>query len=171
MNRAAAFGLFVAMLAVWLLLQGEASVGNVFGGAVLAGVVMVLFPLTRHRVSHGFHPLKFAGFCGFVLVSLVLSSWAVIMTILRPTPQRLRSGIVKVRLDAESPLTATLVANAITLTPGTMTLTARLDPAELSVHVLGFDDADEFRASVDDLERRVLAAFTPVLRPESADPS
>ena len=37
-----------------------------------------------------------------------------ITTILHPTPTALRAGIVKVRLDAESPLTATLVANAIT---------------------------------------------------------
>ena len=82
--------------------------------------------------------------------------------------ERSSGGIVKVRLDAESPLTATLVANAITLTPGTMTLTARLDPAELTVHVLGLGDTDEFRASVEDLERRVVAALTPQLRSTAA---
>ena len=55
----------------------------------------------------------------------------------------------------------TLVANAITLTPGTLTVTAESDPAVLHVHVLGLGDVDEFRASVHDLHRRATAAFTP----------
>lgn len=90
-----------------------------------------------------------------------MSSWAVIKVILRPTPAALRSAVIRVRLEHESTLTTTIVANAITLTPGTMTLTARLDPAEVNVHVLSFDDADEFRASVLDLEQRTIAALEP----------
>ena len=43
-----------------------------------------------------------------------------------------------------------------------MTLTARLDPAELHIHVLGLADPDEFRDSVHDLERRTIAAISPV---------
>ena len=42
-----------------------------------------------------------------------------------------------------------------------MTLTARVDPAELHIHVLGLADPDEFRESVHDLERRTVAALTP----------
>ena len=107
------------------------------------------------------HPWAFVKFIVFVLYSLVMSSWAVIKVILRPTPTALRSAVVRVRLEHESALTTTIVANAITLTPGTMTLTARLDPAEVNVHVLSFDDADDFRESVLDLERRTVAAFEP----------
>ena len=163
--------LFVVLVVTWLLLQGQATFGNVVGGAALALGIVMLFPVrVGGAVTHRLHPWAFVRFVIFVLYSLVLSSWAVITTILRPTPTALRAGIVKVRLDAESPLTATLVANAITLTPGTMTLTARLDPAELTVHVLGLGDTDEFRASVEDLERRVVAALTPQLRSTAAVP-
>src|SRR5262249_37328165 len=82
--------------------------------------------------------------------------------ILRPTPTALRSGIVRVRLEQESPVTTTLVANAVTLTPGTMTLTARIHPAELHIHAIGLDDPDEFRAEIHDLERRTVDALTPI---------
>jgi multicomponent Na+:H+ antiporter subunit E len=153
--------LFVVLVATWLLLQGELSVGNLIGGAVLAAVVVTLFPVSQQVVAHRLHPWAFVKFVGFVLYSLVMSSWAVIKVIVHPTPASLRAGIVRVRLDRESPLTATIVANAVTLTPGTMTLTARLDPAELHIHVLGLADPDEFRDSVHDLERRTAAAFTP----------
>ncbi len=156
-------GLFIVLLVVWLLLQGELTFGNVVGGLVLAVVLVLLFPVSTTVVAHRVHPWALIKFIGFVLWSLVLSSWAVIKVIVRPTPTSLRSGIVRIRLDAESPLTSTIVANAVTLTPGTMTLTARLDPAELHIHVLGLADPEEFRESVHDLERRTVAAWTPIL--------
>lgn len=155
--------LFVVMVAMWLLLQGEASVGNVLGGAVLAAGLLACFPLAQPAVSHQIRPWAFCKFLVFVLYSLVMSSWAVIKIIVRPTPAALRSGILKVRLTVESPLTTTIVANAVTLTPGTMTLTARVDPAELHIHVLGLVDPEEFRESVYDLERRTLEAVRPII--------
>jgi multicomponent Na+:H+ antiporter subunit E len=146
----------------WLMLHGDWSTANLIGGAVLGVVLIVIFPLDGTQLRHRLNPVAFVKLVVFVLYSLVLSSWAVIKVILRPTPQSLRSGIVRIRLTEESQLTTTLVANAVTLTPGTMTLTARLDPAELHIHVLGLADADEFRASVYDLERRTVAALTPL---------
>lgn len=155
--------LIAVLLGAWLLLQGELSVGNVVGGTVLALVLVEVFPVHRPEVRHRLHPWGFLRFVAFVLYSLVVSSWEVIKVIVRPTPANLRSGIVRVRLSAESPLTTTIVANAVTLTPGTMTLTARVDPAELHIHVLGLADPDEFRESVHDLERRTIEALEPQL--------
>jgi multicomponent Na+:H+ antiporter subunit E len=162
--------LVIVLLGVWLLLQGELSVGNVLGGAVLAVVLAVVFPVSDRAAAHRLHPWAFVTFIGFVLYSLVLSSWAVIKVIIRPTPTSLRSGIVRVGLVEDSPLTTTIVANAVTLTPGTMTLTARVAPAELHIHVLGIDDPDVFRTSVHDLERRTVAGLTPC-RARGSEPS
>ena len=74
---------------------------------------------------------------------------------------------MRVELPGATPLVTTLVANAITLTPGTLTVTAGSDPAVLHVHVLGLGDLDEFRAEILDLQRRASAAFTPA--PESVE--
>lgn len=153
--------LVVVLVGTWLLLQGEVTVGNVVGGLVLALALVIAFPVAVGAGSHVLHPWAFLRLLAFVLYSLVMSSWAVIKVIVRPTPGSLRSGIVRVPLMADSALTTTIVANAVTLTPGTMTLTARVDPTELHIHVLGLADADEFRASVHDLERRTIAALTP----------
>jgi multicomponent Na+:H+ antiporter subunit E len=161
--------LVLALTVVWVLMQGELSVANVMGGVALGVGLAALFPMARAGAGHRVHPVGLVRFVIFVLVSLVQSSWVVVKTILRPTDAALRSGIVRVPLTTESSVTATLVANAITVTPGTMTLTARLDPVELTVHVLGLGDIDEFRQSVHDLERRVLAAVTPVEATEPAE--
>jgi multicomponent Na+:H+ antiporter subunit E len=153
--------LFVVLVVTWMLLQGELTAANALGGAALAAALVVIFPVSRAVIHHRLHPWAFVKLLVFVLYSLVMSSWAVIKVIAHPTPTSLRSGIVRVRLSEESPLTATIVANAVTLTPGTMTLTARVDPPELHIHVLGLADPEEFRESVHDLERRTVAALTP----------
>ena len=154
--------LIVVLVVTWVLLQGQLTIGNVLGGTVLGIALGAMFPVDRHAVRHRLHPWAFMKFVVFVLYSLVTSSWAVIKIIVRPTPTSLRAGIVRIRLETESPLTTTIVANAVTLTPGTMTITARVGPAELHVHVLGLDDHEAFRASVLDLEERTVAALTPV---------
>ncbi len=153
--------LFVVLVVTWILLQGGLTAANALGGAALAAALVLIFPVSGTVVHHRLHPWGLVKFVVFVLYSLVMSSWAVIKVIVHPTPTSLRSGIVRVRLSKESPLTATIVANAVTLTPGTMTLTARVDPSELHIHVLGLADPEEFRESVHDLERRTVAALTP----------
>lgn len=154
----------VVLTATWVLLQGEATVGNLLGGLAAALVVLLAVPLAREPGRHRVHPLGLLRYLAFVAGSLVTSSLAVVRTSVAPTPRRLRSGIVRCELPGASPLVATMVANAITLTPGTLTVTADADadPAVLHVHVLGLDDVDAFRAEVADLHRRARAAVTPV---------
>lgn len=155
----------IVCAAVWLLLQGEWSFPNVFWGIGLGIGLAVFFPVDRGAPRHRLRPWGLVRLIGFVLWSLVVSSWTVIKTVIRPTPRNLRAGILHVDLAHDSPLTTTLVGNAITLTPGTMTLTAVTGPSELHVHVLGLGDPEQFRASVRELERRVVAAFEPMEEP------
>jgi hypothetical protein len=55
-----------------------------------------------------------------------------------------------------------VITSMIALTPGTMTVEIHDEPRVLFVHVLKLDDPDEVRASIRDLESRVLAAFGPL---------
>lgn len=148
----------------WVLLQGEVTVGNVLGGAVVATLVLAAVPVLPPDRAHRVHPVALARFVAAVLASLVTSSIGVVATALAPSPRRLRSGIVRCRLPGASPLVTTMVADAITLTPGTLTLAAEVDDggAVLHVHVLGLDDVDAFRAGVAVLHRRATAAVTPL---------
>ncbi|QYG91195.1 cation:proton antiporter [Iamia sp. SCSIO 61187] len=152
----------IVLTTIWVLLNGRPQVANVLGGLAVSAIVLIAFPLAEEGGGHRFHPVATVAFALHVAWSLVTSSLAVALAVVAPTPARLRSGIVRVELPGASPLVTTLVANAITLTPGTLTVTAQSDPAVLHVHVLGLGDVDEFRASIHDLHRRAAAAFTPV---------
>jgi multicomponent Na+:H+ antiporter subunit E len=156
-------GRSVLLTAMWVALQGELTVGNVLGGVAVVCVLELGFP-TRPARRLRVRPLAALSLAVFVARSLIVSSWQVVCAVLRPTPARVHTDIVTVTLAGTSRLVASLTANAITLTPGTLTVDIGVDPWVLHVHVLGDVSADELRASVLDLERRVQAAVTEVHR-------
>jgi multicomponent Na+:H+ antiporter subunit E len=154
-------------LVVWLALWGEVSVINVTSGVLVVAILALLFrPEPR---GHTLHPLALVRLLAVFVWRLVSSSATVVLAVLAPTPARLRSGVVGVALSHPSPLVATIVADAISLTPGTLTLEARYaddeslssEPPVLYIHVLGLSDPAAIRDDVRRLERLVVSAITP----------
>lgn len=156
------------LLVVWLALWGGITVVNVVSGLLVVavlGLVIRRMPGPTHRL----HPLGLLRLFVVFGWRLVTSSATVVATVLAPTPTRLRSGIVGVELSQPSQLVAAIVSDAISLTPGTLTLDVRYaaagpagtEPPTLYVHVLGLSDPAAIRADVRRLESLVLAAITP----------
>lgn len=79
--------------------------------------------------------LAYLRFFGIFLVELVRSSLAVSRAILL-NDRSMRSAVVVVPLDLDSTADAALVANAVTLTPGTTSLHLSDDGRSLYVHVM-----------------------------------
>ena len=156
-------------LVVWLALWGEVSAVNVVSGILVVAILAVLFrPEPR---AHTLHPFALVRLVAVFVWRLVSSSATVELAVLAPTPARLRSGVVGVPLTHPSPLVATIVADAISLTPGTLTLEARYpngdgssptEPPTLYIHVLGLSDPTAIRDDVRKLERLVVSAITPL---------
>jgi multicomponent Na+:H+ antiporter subunit E len=156
------------ILVVWLALWGDISAVNVVSGILVVGVLAVLFrPEPR---QHRLHPLALVRLLAVFVWRLLSSSATVVLAVLAPTPARLRSGVVGVRLSHPSTLVATIVADAISLTPGTLTLEARYAddessdsvPPVLYIHVLGLSDPSAIRDDVRRLEQLVVSAVTPI---------
>jgi multicomponent Na+:H+ antiporter subunit E len=152
----------VAWLTImWVLLWGELTVMNVVVGAVLGTALMVVFP--PHDTNDDpivIRPLKSSWFVIWFLWQLIITNIAVAKEVLLPSRRSaIRTAVVAVQLQTESGRLATIIANAITLTPGTLTLDARNRPATLYVHVLSFESVAATREEVADLERRVVGAF------------
>lgn len=152
----------VAWLTVmWVLLWGELTVVNVVTGVVVAVALVLVFPPGASNDDPiVVRPLPALSFLLWFLGQLVITNVAVAKEVLLPRSQsQIRPAVVAVRLRTSSGRLATIVANAITLTPGTLTIDARGRPALLYVHVLSFTDVESAVADVEDLERRVVAAF------------
>ena len=148
-----------ALIVTWIALWGELSVANLLSGVVVAFLIMFLFPSitdAHHRV----HLVGAVKFVARLLRDLVTSSWTVVVTVLRPTPERLTTKVVAVQLSTTSALIASLVANSLTLTPGTMTVGIDEETFTLKVHILGEIDEVEFIQQVRALEQRLSRAVT-----------
>jgi multicomponent Na+:H+ antiporter subunit E len=87
-----------------------------------------------------------------LLVSNIKVLWDVI------TPQHIsRPGIIALPLDARTDLEIMLVANLISLTPGTLSLDLSEDRRLLYIHVMFLEDIDQTRRQIKQgLEKRVL---------------
>lgn len=67
----------------------------------------------------------------------------------------MRPGILAIPLEAETDLEITVLANMISLTPGTLSLDVSSDRKVLFVHAMYLSDVEEFKK----VERRLLRAL------------
>ena len=149
------------LVVMWVLLWGEVNLANVLGGLVLAVLLVVVFPPgATNDDPMIIRPLPALSFLLWFLWALIATNVAVAREVLLPASRSdIRTAVVATPLRTRSGRLATIIANAITLTPGTLTVDARGRPAVLYVHVLSFTDAPSVIEEVADLERRVVRAF------------
>lgn len=149
-NLFLAFG-FTAVLGDWSL----TGLGAGFGVGYLA--LWISRPLYGESTYFGrvFRVLRLI--C-FFLWELLRSNIRVLWDIVTPS-ERSRPGIIGVPLDAKTDFEIMLVANLISLTPGTLSLDLSEDRRTLYVHFMFLDDVENARREIKDgLEKRILEA-------------
>ncbi|MCU0483522.1 MAG: Na+/H+ antiporter subunit E [Chloroflexi bacterium] len=140
----------------WVAMTGTFNVTGLVVGFVLA--YGVLFAIRRVFGGSAYFGKvgRVAGFVLFYLRELVVANLRVAYDVVTPT-HHMHPGIVAVPLEARTPGEITLLANLITMTPGTLSLDVSDDHTVLYVHGMFVDDPEAFVDEVRrGLERRVL---------------
>jgi multicomponent Na+:H+ antiporter subunit E len=102
---------------------------------------------------------RFVGLFFFFLWELLMANLRVAYEVLTPGYQ-MRAAIIAIPLDANSDLEITVLANLITLTPGTLSLDVSADRKILYIHAMHVHDVEKFRKEIKvRLERRVMEVF------------
>lgn len=153
------------LVAVWVALWERFSVANVAGGLVVGLVLVMAFP-PRGRQHVTVRPLALLRFAAHFVVKLVEANAFMAWEVLTPV-NRVNAAIVAVPLEDTHPGVVALVANAVSLTPGTLTIEVREDPTVLYVHVLHLRSVEAAREEVRTLDRLARAAFPTVPQPEA----
>lgn len=154
--------LIVWSIVVWCALWSDVSVANVLWGAVAGVATMVLLPLHDRERTVTFSLLGVLAYAGYAAWALVKSSAVVAWEVVTPR-NRINQGIVAVPLRTDSVPLATLIANTVSLTPGTLTLEIRHDPLTLYVHIMHLRSIEEVRAEIGVLEDYAMRAFPSTL--------
>lgn len=143
--------LFATLLAFWLLLNGSLASDVLLVGVITALVITLIFRNGLSVVSEfRFTPQALMAapiYVAYFLKELVKSNLRLAGIVLSPALP-LHPGIVKVRTKLKSGMGRLLLANSITLTPGT--LTVEMDGEWLYVHwvTVEGEDMEEATASI-----------------------
>lgn len=153
----------LVVFALWMLLAWSPDLQEIIVGLVVAGLIAAM-PLPGAMV-YGEISLRFRKVIAFVaylfvfLVAVVKSNLDVALRVLAPTLP-INPGIVRVRTRLRSRLGRLLLANSITLTPGTISVA--IEGEDIFVHwinVTATDVEESTRKIVDEFERYLEVSF------------
>lgn len=149
----------ILLTLAWLLLTGSFGTVNIVLGALLSYLMLALVLEGGRGRSYVTRLPAAVGLFGYFLVELVKANAQVAWEMIDPR-HTMSPGVVKVPLDLETPFAITMLANLITLTPGTLTMEVSDDHRVLYVHGMYVSDPDRFRESIKrGFERRVKEVF------------
>lgn len=140
----------------WIALTGTFTPAN-FAIGFVVGFILLWLTQRLIQPSNYFRKVpQLVGFILFFLRELVIANLRMAIVVLSPHPA-IRPAVVAIPLDVRSDTEITLLANLITLTPGTLYLDVSQDRCMMYVHTMHVGDLDTFRQSIKDgFERRVM---------------
>jgi multicomponent Na+:H+ antiporter subunit E len=134
------------LMLVWVALTGSFVVGNFIFG----------FALSDQPSQYFVRLINVIGFILYFLYELTKANLQVALDVLKPRFS-MRPGIIKIPLHAKTDLEITLLANMISLTPGSLIIDVSDDKKVLYVHAIDIHDRDEYvRKIKTGFERRLL---------------
>ena len=128
----------VLLFALWMILTSNVQIFNIVVGlAVSFSIALLYTKLFTHKAFEFISPVWFMVYLYVLLKNLILSNLQISKRILSKD-MNLSPAIVAVKTNLESDWKKLLLANSITLTPGTLTLDIKDDT--LFIHVIEYDE-------------------------------
>jgi multicomponent Na+:H+ antiporter subunit E len=141
------FLLNLILALTWAALQGELNATNLVIGFLVSAAAIYVF---RQMFFEPRYFTKLGLGIKLVLVffkELIKSNLSVLKIVISPR-LRVRSGVIAVPTELRNDVALTLLANMITLTPGTLTLDISPDRRYLFVHTLNLDDPEDVKREI-----------------------
>jgi multicomponent Na+:H+ antiporter subunit E len=149
----------ILLALVWTAVTGTFTLGNIIFGFLLGAVALYLIREQVGSLGYFRRGIKVASLASLFVTELVLSSVRVARLVLSPQME-MKPGIFSYPLTVDRDFEITLLANLITLTPGTLSVDVSEDRKTLYVHAIDCSDVDAIRRDIaDGFERRIMEAF------------
>ncbi len=153
------FILSLVFALIWVVVTGSATGHNLLFGLALA--TLALWVVRREMNAHGYWP-RLGRLLSLLILffrELALSAWKVAVLVTRRRMD-LKPGILAFPLTVDRDFEITLLANLITLTPGTLSVDVSQDRKTLFVHALDCSDVAATKRDIaEGFERKIMEAF------------
>lgn len=149
----------ILLALAWAAMTGIFSIGNLLVGFVLGFAILFLIRRIAGIPNYFVEVREVLSLILFLLWELLLANLRVGWEIVRPG-FHLRPGVIAIPLEARTDTEITLLANLITLTPGSMSLDVSTDKKVLYIHALDVSDPEKLITQIKEgFERRLLDAM------------
>lgn len=150
------FLLNILLTIIWVFLTGTFNAVNFWFGFLISYFVLWLIAESKESKKYFVIVPQIIAFIFYFLVQLVKANIQVAIDVVRPKI-RLEPAIIKYPLDAKTDLEITLLANVITLTPGSFSLDISTDRKALYIHAMHIDSKEKFIRDIKNgYEKRIL---------------
>jgi len=142
--------LSIALWIIWLLLNNTIAFGHIVLGACLAVFIpwfSASFWQEEIKIRHPWLMVKYV----LVVIYQILVANIMVARLILTNQNKLQPGFLHVPLELTSPLAISLLANTISLTPGTVTCDLAEDQKSLLIHALHIEDAEQTIAEIKQL--------------------
>ncbi len=148
----------VLLALAWAAVTGAFTLTNVLFGFVLGSFSLWLIREQVGSVAHYDRIRRALSLVGLFLVELLNSAFRVMVLVLSPR-MNLSPGFVAFPLRVTSDFEITLLANLITLTPGTLSVDVSDDRSTLYIHVIDVPSRQALIADIaDGFENKIMEA-------------
>lgn len=143
----------------WVAVTGTFSLANLVLGLILAAAALYLIRERVNWPNFFLRARRIVALALLFLYELILSALRVALLVVSPK-MKINPGIIAFPLTVQRDFEITLLANLITLTPGTLSVDVSDDKATLYVHCVDASDPDQTRRDIaEGFERKIIEAF------------
>ena len=143
----------------WVAISGSYSIPNLAFGFVIGWIVLFLVRDQLQATKAIIRPIALLLLIALFIKEVILSAFRVARLVLSPRMD-IKPGIFAYPLKVDRDFEITLLANLITLTPGTLSVDVSDDRRTLFVHGMDCSDPEQARRDISQgFERRILEAF------------
>lgn len=132
----------ILLALTWMFLTGDLDFNNFLEGFLIGFAIVLILKASSGETKYFSRIPKLISFIIYFTYELILANLKIAMDILTPT-HLMKPAIVAIPLDAKTDLEITLLANIITLTPGTLSLDISKDRKTLYIHAMYVVSAEE----------------------------
>lgn len=149
----------VLFAVVWVAITGSATLVNLVFGFLIATVALWIVRGEMGGPGYWQRVGRILSLLRLFFKELAMSAYRVAVVVFSPRLD-VKPGIFAFPLTVDRDFEITLLANLITLTPGTLSVDVSADRKTLYVHALDCSDPDAARRDIaDGFERKILEAF------------
>ncbi|PCJ95657.1 MAG: Na+/H+ antiporter subunit E [Hyphomicrobiales bacterium] len=149
----------ILMAFAWAAVTGSFSLPNLIFGFALSALALSLIREQVGTVGYLGRARRVGSLIILFLYELVLSAFSVAKTVLKPR-MNIKPAFVAYPLRVDKDFEITLLANLITLTPGTLSVDVSPDRQTLYIHAINVEDEEALKKDIaEGFEMKIMEAF------------